>query len=144
MELKFRLLSIFMLWCLLLFSQNDSISKYPLVKVYNKDTVIIFHINQGRELALQNEERKYLLELNGINEKQIVVLDSVITIRNSQVKDYEVIVDDFDTVIFEKNALIEICEFEKESLNKEIRKQKNMKIVFISTTVIVAVLGILF
>ena len=48
------------------FSQQVE-KKYPSVAVINSDTVLIFDFEQAQKLAIINEDRKRLKELNYIN-----------------------------------------------------------------------------
>ena len=59
------------------FSQSN-VNKYPKVEIIESDTVIVFDLDQGRKLAIINESKKRLEELNAIQNKELTEKDSII------------------------------------------------------------------
>ena len=108
---------------------------YPVTKVLEKDSVIIFTIDQGRELARINEDRKRLMKLNKKCEFQLKFKDSIILLQEQQIVDYQSIKLDYDLIVKQMNRVQQLCGDEKKLLNKEIKKQKRQKLASISIAV---------
>lgn len=100
---------------------------YPVTKVLEKDSVIIFTLDQGRELARINEDKKRLEKLNKKCEFQLKFKDSIILLQEQQIVDYQSIKLDYDLIVKQMNRMQQLCGDEKKLLNKEIKKQKRQK-----------------
>ena len=100
---------------------------YPVTKVLDKDSVIIFTLDQGKELAKINEDRKRLQQLNKKCEFQLKFKDSIILLQEKQIVDYQSIKFDYDLMVKQMNRMQQLCGDEKKILNKEIKKQKRQK-----------------
>lgn len=105
------------------FSQHQAI-KYPLIELKGADTVIIFKIEQGRKLALYNEERKKLQHVVEIQDKQLQQKDSIVLHQSNIIATYKSIDTAQLIIIDEKSKQIELCDAQKGILNQELKKQK--------------------
>jgi hypothetical protein len=110
----------------LAFSQRNA-TEYPSIELKGADTVIVFKIEQGRKLALQNEERKKLIKLNDIQNKELIQKDSVIEYQQNVIDNYLLIEKAQKVIINEKSKQITICDNEKVLIEDELKKQKRYK-----------------
>jgi len=108
------------------FSQHNVI-EYPSIELKGSDTVITFKIEQGRKLALFNEERKKLIKLNDIQNKELIQKDSVIAYQRNVISTYKSIEQSQQVIIDEKSKQINICDDEKVLIKDELKKQKRYK-----------------
>ena len=117
-------------FCLLLtsdaFSQVKT-SKYPSIQVIESDTVIIFDLEQGRKLAIINESKKHLEQLNEIQLKELNQKDSIIINQNAIIVHDDKIKKAYSDIIIENKKLEKLCQDEKSILMQEIKKQKRYK-----------------
>ena len=117
-------------FCLLLtsdaFSQVKT-SKYPSIQVIESDTVIIFDLEQGRKLAIINESKKHLEQLNEIQLKELNEKDSIIINQNAIIVHDDKIKKAYTDIIVENKKLEKLCQDEKSILMQEIKKQKRYK-----------------
>jgi ASC-1-like (ASCH) protein len=117
-------------FCVLLscnaFSQVNA-SKYPKVEIIESDTVIIFDIDQGRKLAIINESKKRLEQLNEIQLKELNVKDSIIINQNAIIVHDDKIKKAYTDIIVENKNLEKLCQDEKSIQMQEIKKQKRHK-----------------
>ncbi len=117
-------------FCLLLtsdaFSQVKT-SKYPCIQVIESDTVIIFDLEQGRKLAIINESKKHLEQLNEIQLKELNEKDSIIINQNAIIIHDDKIKKAYTDIIIENKNLEKLCQDEKSILMQEIKKQKRYK-----------------
>lgn len=111
-------------------------SKYPSVSVINSDTVIIFTFEQAQKLAIMNEDRKRLKQLNYINEKEIAHRDSIIKMQYNELVNYDKIKRKYDAIVIEKQDIKNLYDSQTGLLNKEIKKQVRQKWVAIITGVV--------
>jgi hypothetical protein len=100
---------------------------YPKVIVYDKDTVILFSIEQGKKLAKDNEDRKECFENNEILEKEIQQKDIIISQEQGKAKNYDKIIKDYNEIIKAKDDLKKLCNEEKEILTDEVNKKNRHK-----------------
>jgi len=110
----------------LAFSQRNS-TEYPSIELKGVDTVIVFKIEQGRKLAQQNEERKKLIKLNDIQNKELIQKDSVIVYQQNVIDNYILIEKAQKVIINEKSKQITMCDDEKVLIKDELKKQKRYK-----------------
>jgi hypothetical protein len=110
----------------LAFSQSNA-TEYPSIELKGADTVIVFKIEQGRKLALQNEERKKLINLNDIQNKELSQKDSVIEYQQNVIDNYLLIEKAQQVIIKEKSRQIAMCDDEKVLIKDELKKQKRYK-----------------
>jgi hypothetical protein len=108
------------------FSQHNAI-EYPSIELKGADTVIVFKIEQGRKLAQQNEERKKLIKLNDIQNKELIQKDSVIGYQQNVIDNYLFIERAQKVIITEKSEQIAMCDGEKVLIENELKKQKRYK-----------------
>jgi hypothetical protein len=138
--MNYRCLIFFLLIGINVFGQNT----YPYVSVIDKDTVIVFSFSQGIELSLRNEDLKKYIKLNEIKNKEIDLMDSLITVKKKKIQDCKNIIKAKEKIVENKEILLSICDDEKEILKKEISRQKRHKWIAISGGIILAVIGIVF
>ena len=100
---------------------------YPKVIVYDKDTVILFSIEQGKKLAELNEDRKECFENNEIYKLEIEQKDIIITQEKGKVVNYDKIVKDYNDILKAKKDLEEFRKVEKQILTDEIKKKNKHK-----------------
>ena len=110
----------------LAFSQHN-VLEYPSIELKGSDTVIMFKIEQGRKLALFNEERKKLIKLNDIQNKELIQKDSVIAYQQNVIDNYLLIEKAQMVIINEKSKQISMCDNQKVLINDELKKQKRYK-----------------
>ena len=110
----------------LAFSQRGAI-EYPSVELKGTDTVIVFKIEQGRKLAQFNEERKKLITLHDIQNKELIQKDSIISYQTNVIEKYVMIERKQQVIIDEKSKQIELCDDEKLLIKDELKKQKRYK-----------------
>ncbi len=101
--------------------------EYPTVQVIGTDTVITFTFTQGKKLAILNEERKRLEELNKIISTQSDKKDTIIKQQGDQIKLLYKMRDDYQVIITEKDAIQQTCNDEKRILKDEIGKKNRHK-----------------
>ena len=102
-------------------------TKYPSVSVIGSDTVIIFDFKQAQKLAIINEDRKRLKQLNYINEKEIAHRDSIIKMQYNELVNYEKIKKKYEAIIVEKDDMKKLSDSQSALFNKEIKKQVRQK-----------------
>jgi hypothetical protein len=108
------------------FSQRNA-TEYPSIELKGEDTVIVFKIEQGRKLAQHNEERKKLIKLNDIQNKELIQKDSVIVYQQNVIDNYLLIERAQKVIITEKSKQTEMCDDEKMLIEDELKKQKRYK-----------------
>ncbi len=102
-------------------------TEYPKVTVYEKDTVIMFTIKQGKQLSIINEDKKECLENNQILNEEIKQRDIVIKEQKDKLKNYDTIVKDFKDIVKAKDDLKNTCETQKTVLQGIIDKKERHK-----------------
>jgi hypothetical protein len=137
------LLCLSLIACSIGFSQKDS-TKYPIVRYYEGDTVLIFNLEQARQITIHNEKHKECQTLNELSEKQIEKQDTIIKMLESEISNFDMVVADYEIIIANKDGLIDICEKEKQIANDEIRRQKIGKYIAIGSAVAIGIIGIIF
>lgn len=100
---------------------------YPKIIVYDKDTVILFSIDQAKKLAESNEDRKECFENNEILKKEIQQKDIIISQEQGKVKNYDKIVKDYNEIVKAKNDLQKLCNEEKGILTDEVNEKNRHK-----------------
>ena len=128
MNSKTKLLIASLFCSMISFSQTRPMElNYPVVKVINKDSVIIFTLDQGRTLAKKNETVKKLEIDARIMESQISLKDSIISFQQNQINDYRSVQIAYDVIMKEMKHQQKVCSDEREFLNKEIKRQRRHK-----------------
>jgi hypothetical protein len=115
---------------LLSVSQSDS-TKYPMVIIYEGDTVLVFSMEQGIELGKKNEGLKQCLAEYDIQTQQVSELINQVETLEQKADVLQRIDSNNIVIIQEKDDLLGICEDEKEILNSEIKKQRRSKIAYL-------------
>ena len=110
----------------LAFSQRSA-TEYPSIELKGADTVIVFKIEQGKKLAQFNEERKKLIKVVDIQDKQLIQKDSVIAYQQNMIDTYKSIDEAQQVIIDEKSKQISMCDDEKLLIRDELKKQKRYK-----------------
>ena len=107
------------------FSQSKQ--TYPSTEVINKDTVIIFSLDQARKLAHINESNKECLLISNIQKKEIAAKDSIISIMKSTVINFEEINRRNKIILESKDKQIEAYLDQQNSLERQIKTQSRNK-----------------
>lgn len=102
-------------------------SDYPIVSVINSDTVIIFSFEQGKNLAIINENKKRLEKLNDLNQQELLQKDSVIQMQNGQLVNNDKIIQKYQFIIKEKENQNELSNSQNTLLKTELKKQIRQK-----------------
>jgi hypothetical protein len=102
-------------------------SNYPKVMLVEKDTLICFTTQQAKQMAIWNEKRKECIELSKNDNQKIAELNNISITKDSIISNLENEVVQYKKTITDKESLIAICEDEKTSLKREIRKQRRGK-----------------
>lgn len=121
-----KLLLLFLFVASFGFSQTKK-SDYPKVVIYENDTVILFSIKQGKQLAIINEEKKECLENNQVLNQEIKQKDIVVKEQADKLKNYDKIAKDYNDIVKAKDELKGLCDSEKEVLNDIIEKKNRHK-----------------
>lgn len=98
-------------------------SDYPIVSVINSDTVIIFSFEQGKNLAIINENKKRLEKLNDLNQQELLQKDSVIQMKNGQLVNNDKIIQKYQFIVKEKENQNELSNSQNTLLKTELKKQ---------------------
>ena len=110
--------------CLAQISFCQTKAQYPSVIIVNNDTLVCFTTKQSKQMAVWNEQMKECVELRKNDANKTNELINISTTQTGIISNLE------DEIILhiqtskDKDALLNICEDEKKSLKKEIRKQK--------------------
>jgi septal ring factor EnvC (AmiA/AmiB activator) len=105
----------------------QTIKKYPSVIVLEKDTLVCFTTEQSKKMAVWNEQRKECIELRKNDNQKISELENIKTTQTGIISNLETEIIQHKKNLEDKDKLISVCEDEKKSLTKEIRKQKRGK-----------------
>jgi len=107
------------------FSQSNG--TYPKFEVINEDTVIVFDIEQGKKLAIINETKKKLEQLNNLQGLELETKDSIINVQNEIIVKLEEVDKSNKIIIEEKNKIEQVYKEENKLYSDEIKKQKRYK-----------------
>lgn len=113
------------------FSQSN-VTQYPSVNVINADTLIVFKIEQAKQLAVWNEERKECLALNTVLNQEMIQKDTIIDIQRHEIDNFKQILVDNNIIVKQTNDLLFICNLEKTSVQQEVKTQRRQKITAIT------------
>lgn len=105
----------------------QTIKKYPSIIVLEKDTLVCFTTEQSKQIAVWNEQRKECVELRKNDNQKISELEKITNTQTGIISNLESEIVQHKKNFEDKNSLLLICEDEKKSLTKEIRKQKRGK-----------------
>ena len=108
-------------------SYAQTIKTYPSIIVLEKDTLVCFTTEQSKQIAVWNEQRKECVELRKNDNQKISELEKITTTQTGIISNLENEIVQHKKNFDDKNSLLLICEDEKKSLTKEIRKQKRGK-----------------
>jgi hypothetical protein len=129
------------------FSQHSA-TQYPLIEQRGLDTLIVFKLEQGRKLAMYNEERKKLQSIVGLQNLELAQKDSVILHQNLMIQNYSDIDQANQVIISEKTKQISMSDTQMKLLSSEAKRQSRYKwfaiISGISATVLTEWLNIKF
>ena len=102
-------------------------TKYPSVIVLENDTLVCFTTEQSKQMGVWNEQRKECVELRKNDNQKINELEKITITQTGIISNLENEIVQHKKNFDDKNSLLLICEDEKKSLTKEIRKQKRGK-----------------
>jgi hypothetical protein len=108
-------------------SNAQTIKTYPSIIVLEKDTLVCFTTEQSKQIAVWNEQRKECVELRKNDNQKISELEKITTTQTGIISNLENEIIQHKKNLEDKDKLIGVCEDEKKSLTKEIRKQKRGK-----------------
>lgn len=108
------------------FSQHNVV-EYPLIEQRGLDTIIVFKLEQGRKMAIFNEERKKMQKVVELQNLEIIQRDSVINHQSAIINNYELVDQANQVIINEKSNQISARDSQLNLANKEIKKQKRHK-----------------
>jgi septal ring factor EnvC (AmiA/AmiB activator) len=108
-------------------SYAQTIKTYPSIIVLEKDTLVCFTTEQSKQIAVWNEQRKECVELRKNDNQKISGLEKITTTQTGIISNLENEIIQHKKNLEDKDKLIGVCEDEKKSLTKEIRKQKRGK-----------------
>tara|TARA_B110000503_G_C6929744_1_gene322279 strand:+ start:91 stop:519 length:429 start_codon:yes stop_codon:yes gene_type:complete len=115
-------------------------TKHPSVIVLENDTLVCFTMEQSKQISIWNEEKKECLELSKNDNQKINELGNVINQQIGLISNLEKETGLLKSNIQDKDVLIQVCEDEKKSLKKEVRKQKIVKWIAIIGGVVLSAL----
>lgn len=127
MSFSKRLTLIFLLSLGLSCYGQDTASKYPKAIIYDGDTVVIFDLNQAKEMAKRNESLKGCMEEYGICELQLQEAHEIIALKDSTIADYRQVDLNNKAIIKEKDDLIKLAEEENVILRDDVKAERNRK-----------------
>jgi len=99
-------------------------TKHPSVIVLNNDTLVCFTMEQSKQIAVWNEQRKECLELRKNDNQKINELENISNQQIGLISNSEKETGLLKLNLQDKDSLNKICEDENKSLKKEVRKQK--------------------
>ena len=108
-------------------SYAQTIKTYPSIIVLEKDTLVCFTTEQSKQIAVWHEQRKECVELRKNDNQKISELEKITTTQTGIISNLENEIIQHKKNLEDKDKLIGVCEDEKKSLTKEIRKQKRGK-----------------
>ena len=108
-------------------SYAQTIKTYPSIIVLEKDTLVCFTTEQSKQIAVWNEQRKECVELRKNDNQKISELEKITTTQTGIISNLENEIIQHKKNLEDTDKLIGVCEDEKKSLTKEIRKQKRGK-----------------
>lgn len=108
-----------------------NIQAYSQITTLNSkgDTLICFSTEQSRFLLKAYYKSKECAEIDSINKVQLSVCDSTIKSSGIIIESLETILTNKDSIIVLKDAQIVVKESNIKSLNKEVKKQRFLKVV---------------
>ena len=86
--------------------------------------MVCFTTEQSKQIAVWNEQRKECLELRKNDNQKINELENISNQQIGLISNLEKETSLLNANLKDKDALIQVCEDEKKSLKKEVRKQK--------------------
>ena len=129
---------MFLLFFSVLFRFNAISQSFPRSIILEEDTCIIFTLNQSKEIAKWNEQKKENFDLLEICSEQVILMDSIVLFQNGQLKKTGLINLKFKDIIQQKDELMLFAEAEKKSLLQEVKVQKRQKWISIGVGSLVA------
>lgn len=122
------LISFFVVFSPFTAVSQQAAKEYPLVELRGLDTLIVFEIEQGRKLAIFNEERKKLQSIVALQNSELSQKDSIIMHQGKIIEKYVSIDQAHQIIIDEKSKQIAYCDGQLNSLTSELKKQKRYKL----------------
>jgi hypothetical protein len=101
--------------------------KYPKVLNYQGDTVMVFRIEQSREMAIRNEKAKECFEIRDILTQETLLKDSVIQSMSVIIKNDQEAKKQYQEIVESKDKQIEIHRNDIARLEDDVKKQKRLK-----------------
>lgn len=106
-------------------------TKYPSAIVLDKDSLMCFTLTQSKQLAVWNENRKECIEIQKQENNKFIELDKITKAQKKVIDNLEQEIIHYKSTIEDKNKLMSVFEDEKNTLKKEVKKQRRGKIIAI-------------
>lgn len=117
---------------------NAQKKQYPLTILIDDDSLVCFTIEQSKQLAIWNEEKKECINLYKNSNEKIVQLENISTTQKGIIDNLENEIVQHNKNLEDKNKIINIFEDEKKYLKKQVIKQKIYKWISIFSGVILS------
>jgi hypothetical protein len=102
--------------------------EYPKAIIIDSDTTICFTLPQSKELAKRNELlKKYVLDLKDCD-SSVVLYQQKVDNRGDKIAALENIIENKDSIISNSDKIIGLHEQTISGLNKQVKRQKRLKI----------------
>lgn len=117
---------------------NAQKNQYPLTILIDDDSLVCFTIEQSKQLAIWNEEKKECINLYKNSNEKIIQLENISTTQKGIIDNLENEIIQHNKNLEDKNKIISIFEDEKKYLKKQVIKQKIYKWISIFSGVILS------
>lgn len=117
---------------------NAQKKQYPLTILIDDDSLVCFTIEQSKQLAIWNEEKKECINLYKNSNQKIVQFENITKTQKSIIDNLENEIIQHNKNLEDKNKIISVFEDEKKYLKKQVIKQKFYKWISIFSGVILS------
>lgn len=117
---------------------NAQKKEYPLTILIDDDSLVCFTIEQSKQLAIWNEEKKECINLYKNSNQKIVQFENILITQKGIIDNLENEIIQHNKNLEDKNKIISVFEDEKKYLKKQVIKQKFYKWISIFSGVILS------
>jgi len=117
---------------------NAQKKQYPLTILIDDDSLVCFTIEQSKQLAIWNEEKKECINLYKNSNQKIVQFENISKTQKGIIDNLENEIIQHNKNLEDKNKIISVFEDEKKYLKKQVIKQKFYKWISIFSGVILS------
>lgn len=117
---------------------NAQKKQYPLTILIDDDSLVCFTIEQSKQLAIWNEEKKECINLYKNSNQKIVQFENILITQKGIIDNLENEIIQHNKNLEDKNKIISVFEDEKKYLKKQVIKQKFYKWISIFSGVILS------